>query len=356
VAKTNAVGKKREFWAVLPVLPAAELTALAQLYEQLGFEGVFAAQVYGPPFVPLAAASTVTTRLKLGTGIAIAAARSPMDTAMAALDLDRICEGRFILGLGSSISSWTEDIFGAPKIKPLSHMRDTVAAIRHIEGGAHLGLQPYEGTYFKASFAAMIQQAPPHRARIPIILGALREKMVRLSAEIADGLTGHAMWSVDWTMNKMMPAFLEELEKHGRKREDVMVSIWSWVAINDNKAEAIEDARSTIAYYASAKQYESFFQGNGHLDEALACQAGLEQSRDISSFKHHVSDEMVETFVAAGSAEEVAEKLEPLWAFADHLCPAPPLWNLDPATVAAYSERIGHFVAAQTAQSQTGIT
>jgi alkanesulfonate monooxygenase SsuD/methylene tetrahydromethanopterin reductase-like flavin-dependent oxidoreductase (luciferase family) len=350
VTKTNAVGKKREFWAMLPVLPAAELSALAQLYEQLGFEGVFAAQVYGPPFVPLAAASTVTSRLKLGTGIAIAATRSPTETAMAALDLDRICEGRLILGLGSSISSWTEGIFGTPAIKPLTHLRDTVAAIRHIEAGAHLGLQPYEGSYFNATFDAMIQQAPPYRAKIPIILGAMREKMVRLSAEIADGVTGHPMWSVDWTINQMMPSFIDELEKHGRSREDVMVSIWPWVAISDNKAEAIEDARSTIAYYASAKQYESFFEGNGHLDGALACQAGLELDRDISSFKHNVSDEMVETFVAAGSAEEVAEKLEPLWAIADHLCPTPPLWNLEPEKVAAYSERIGHFVAGQTAQ------
>ena len=350
MTNSNAVGKRRAFWAMLPVLPAAELAALAQLYEQLGFEGVFSAQVYGPPFVPLAAASTVTTRLKLGTGIAIAATRSPFETAMAALDLDRICEGRLILGLGSSISSWTEDIFGTPEIKPLTHLRDTVAAIRHIEAGAHLGLQPYEGEYFKANFEAMIQQAPPYRAKIPIILGALREKMVRLSAEIADGVTGHPMWSVDWTVNKMMPAFLQELEKHGRKREDVMVSIWPWVAINDNKAEAMDDARSTIAYYASAKQYESFFAGNGHLDAALACQAGLERDRDISSFKHNVSDEMVETFVAAGSAEEVAEKLEPLWSVADHLCPTPPLWNLAPETVAAYSERIGHFVAAQALQ------
>jgi probable F420-dependent oxidoreductase len=350
VSKTNAVGNKRQFWAVLPVLPAAELTALAQLYESLGFEGVFAAQVYGPPFVPLAAASTVTTSLKLGTGIAIAAARSPMDTAMAALDLDRICEGRLTLGLGSSISSWTEGIFGTPEIKPLTHLRDTIAAIRHIEAGAHLGLQPFEGKYFKATFEAMIQQPPPYRAKIPIILGAMREKMVRLSAEVADGVTGHPMWSVDWTVNHMMPVFLEELEKHGRNRKDMMVSIWPWVAINDDKAEAIEDARSSIAYYASAKQYQSFFEGNGYLAEALACQAGIEQDRDISTFKHNVTDEMVETFVATGSAEQVAEKLEPLWAFADHLCPTPPLWNIAPEKIEAYSERIGHFVAAQTAQ------
>lgn len=84
VTKTNAVGKQRAFWAVLPVLPAPELAELARQYESLGFEGVFSVQVYGPPFIPLAAASTVTTRLGLGTGVAIAAARSPIETAMAA--------------------------------------------------------------------------------------------------------------------------------------------------------------------------------------------------------------------------------------------------------------------------------
>jgi hypothetical protein len=50
-------------------------------------------------------------------------------------------------------------------------------------------------------------------------------------------------------------------------------------------------------------------------------------NHDISSFKHHVPDEMVETFVALGSITDVAEKLEPLWSVADHLCPTPLLWN-----------------------------
>lgn len=345
--KLNGVGNKREFWAPLPVLPGPALAALARQYEAIGFEGVFSTQVYGPPFVPLAAASTVTTRLKLGTGIAIAATRSPMETAMAAMDLDRISEGRAVLGLGTSVSSWTSGIYGTPDIKPLTHLRETIEVIRHIEAGAHRGLQPYEGTYFKAHFEDMLQTAPPQRARIPIIVAALREKLVRLSAEIADGVIGHPMWSVDWTVNKMAPAFRDELQKQGRKREDVLVSIWPWVAINDDKAQAIEDARSTMAYYASAGQYESFFAEHGFLAEAKACQAGIEANRDITTFKHSVPDAMVETFVAAGSLDEVRVKLEPLWAVADHLCPAPPMWNLAPEIIQGYSERIGQFVMAE---------
>src|SRR3546814_13443987 len=74
----------------MPVLPGAALTATVQQMEKAGFEGVFVLQIYGPPFVPLAAASTVTETLKLGTGIAIAGTRSPLETAYAAMDLDRI--------------------------------------------------------------------------------------------------------------------------------------------------------------------------------------------------------------------------------------------------------------------------
>lgn len=353
MSKTNAIGEPRKFWAVLPVLPAPQLAGLAQQYESLGFEGAFATQVYGPPFVPLAAASTVTRKLMLGTGIAIAATRSPMETAMAIMDLDRISQGRAILGLGSSISSWTSGVFGTPDIKPLAHLRDTVAAIRHIEAGAHLGLAPYDGTYFKAGFEAMLQTAPPCRKKIPIWIAALREKLVRLSAEIADGVIGHPMWSIDWTVNHMAPAYLDELHKQGRDRKDVCVSIWPWVAINDDKAEAIADARSTVAYYASAVQYESFFEMNGFGAEARACQAGIDASKDISTFEHHVTDAMVETFVATGSIKAVAATLEPLWSVANHLCPAPPMWNLAPAKVQVYLEKIGEFVATQVSAAPT---
>jgi alkanesulfonate monooxygenase SsuD/methylene tetrahydromethanopterin reductase-like flavin-dependent oxidoreductase (luciferase family) len=349
MSNTNAVGKKRQFWAALPVLPGPQLSAVAQQYEALGVEGVYAIQVYGPPFVPLAAASTVTTTLQLATGIAIAATRSPMETAMAAMDLDRISEGRFTLGLGSSASMWTTGIYGGPQIKPVAHLRDTIAAIRHIEAGAHLGLEPYAGSYFKADFESMLQTAPPYREKMPILVAALREKLVRLGAEIGDGIIGHPMWSVDWTVNHMIPAFVDELEKQQRQRRDVSVSIWPWVAINNDRAEAIEDARSSIAYYASAQQYEHFFEMNGFLQEARACQAGIVANRDITSFKHHVPDAMVETFVAVGSVEEVSEKLEPLWSVADHLCPAPPMWNLSAEKVTFYTQAIAGYIAASLA-------
>ena len=64
-------------WGVVQPLPAPIIAQLAQQAESQGVVGVFAPQVYGPPFIPLAVAAGATERLQLASGIAIAAARSP---------------------------------------------------------------------------------------------------------------------------------------------------------------------------------------------------------------------------------------------------------------------------------------
>src|SRR3989475_11761263 len=111
-------------WGVItPAVPPGVLAGQAKMYEQAGLEGLFAPQVYGPPFVPLAAAAAVTTRVKLASGIALAFARSPFETAMAAIDLDRISGGRFPLGLGGGIHAWSEGVFGMPHGNTLEPLR-----------------------------------------------------------------------------------------------------------------------------------------------------------------------------------------------------------------------------------------
>ena len=66
------MANKPRYWGTLSPLPAQVITAQAQQFESMGLEGVFAPQVYGPPFIPLAVAAGATTRLKLASGIALA--------------------------------------------------------------------------------------------------------------------------------------------------------------------------------------------------------------------------------------------------------------------------------------------
>jgi alkanesulfonate monooxygenase SsuD/methylene tetrahydromethanopterin reductase-like flavin-dependent oxidoreductase (luciferase family) len=228
-------------------MPAPELVATARMMEELGIDGLFAPQVLGPPWIPLAAAAAVTERVLLGSGIAIAAARSPFETATAALDMDRLSGGRFVLGLGTSVLAWTQGVFGSSVEKQVSHLRETVAAVRHVIDGGHRGLAPFEGEFYRADFKELQPLAPPVREKIPIWIAALRSKMLRLAAEIGDGLVGHPMWSIEWTLDRMRPQFESALTAAGRKREDIEVNLWYWAAPGDDERQAIDDSRPTMA-------------------------------------------------------------------------------------------------------------
>lgn len=323
-------------WSVLQALPAPILVAIAKQAEADGIHGVFAPQVYGPPFLPLAVAAGVTDRLQLASGIAIAAVRSPFETAMAAIDMDRISGGRFILGLGASVLSWSSGIFGAPEHKPLAHLRETVQAVRHIVKGAHRGLEPFEGTYYQADFRELSPTEPPLRDEIPIWIAALRAPMVRLAAEIGDGMIGHPMWSIEWAVERMAPELAAALDGAGRSRDEIEVSIWPWVAPNPNEAEAIEDSRATIAFYGGVAQYESFFEAHGYLDVARKLQQGVRRG-DYMSVAHLVPDEMVRTFVAVGEPAAVRERVAKLDPLADSICPIPPAYGLPPEKLMFYA-------------------
>ena len=329
----------RRYWSVITPMPAALIGALAKQAEDQGVTGLFAPQVYGPPFITLAAAAVTTERIHLASGIAIAPVRSPFETAMAALDMDRLSNGRFVLGLGTSVHAWTSGVFGTPRYKPVSHLRETVAAVRHVIAGAHKGLAPFEGEYYRADFRELQPSAPPVRERIPIWIAALRARLVGLAAEVGDGLIGHPMWSVRWTLEKMKPEFEAALTKAGRRRHAVEVNLWPWLAPNDDERQAIEDSRPTMAFYGGIKQYESFFEAHGFGEVARKLQAGVQQG-DYTKVAHLVPDEMVRTFVAVGPAEKVRAAIEPLWGFADSLCLVPPVYALPFEKVAAYYDAI----------------
>ncbi|MFQ5457939.1 MAG: LLM class flavin-dependent oxidoreductase [Myxococcota bacterium] len=308
---------------------------LAKQAEASGIHGCFAPQVYGPPFLPLAVAAGVTDRIQLASGIAIASARSPFETAMAAIDMDRISMGRFVLGIGASVKAWSQGVFGAPEHKPLTHLRETVAAVRHIVRGADKRLAPFEGTYYKADFRDYQAIEPPLRSEIPIWVAALRARMVRLAAEIGDGVIGHPMWSSDWALNHMQPELTSALAAAGRRREDIEVNLWPWAAPNPNEAEALEDARATMAFYGGAQQYESFFEAHGFLDVARKLQEGVQRG-DYLSVAHLVPDEMVRTFVALGEPEKVREEIGKFASMADSLCIVPPVYGLSPEKILFY--------------------
>jgi alkanesulfonate monooxygenase SsuD/methylene tetrahydromethanopterin reductase-like flavin-dependent oxidoreductase (luciferase family) len=340
----NACGQDRRWWGVMPILPAPIMGGIAKQMEAVGFEGCFSLQIYGPPFVPMAAVAAMTDTLKVSTGIAVAGTRSPVETAFAAMELDTISQGRFVLGLGTSLHSAVCGIYGEPKRKLLTHLREVVKVVRYVNANAHKGMEPIHGEYFNAEWTEMMLTAPPVREEIPIWIAALKDKLTSMALEIADGLMVHALWTVDYTVAKK-PFIEAELARFGRKRSDVEVNAWPWIAINDDKQQAINDSRATVAAYVGYKEYEAFFDAIGFGDEARACQLAGGEHGDVSSVIKNVSDEMVEAFVKCGPVDEVLEKIEPFWDVVDSLCPMTPYRDLTMEQLTMYNGGLYQMVA-----------
>src|SRR3990172_12030857 len=162
---------------------AADIARLARLAEDAGFDTLWAAEMSHEPFLPLAAAATSTSRIGLGTSIALAFVRSPWVTALSALDLDVLSCGRFILGLGTGLKRLNERWHGVAYGKPTPHIRECIKVIRLITERAHTG-EPirFSGHYYDVDIQGWQRPLAPVRERIPIYLAGVREGMIRTAA------------------------------------------------------------------------------------------------------------------------------------------------------------------------------
>ena len=109
------------------------IAAVAREAEERGHvRGLFVAEAAHDPFIALTLASTVTSRIELGTSIAVAFARTPMELAYSAYDLQRLTGGRLVLGLGSQIKPHITRRYAMPWSDPAGRMREYVEALRAI--------------------------------------------------------------------------------------------------------------------------------------------------------------------------------------------------------------------------------
>lgn len=328
-----------KIWAQLPPVHKDILVPMVQGYEAAGIEGIWCSQTFAAPFIPLAAAASVSDKLKLGTGIALAFARSPLETALNAMDLDRISGGRAVLGLGSSAQS-LNDAFGVEYGKPITHMREVIGLIRTIVAGAHTGeLGVLEGEYHRLDLSHFRTFEPPVRAEIPIYLPAVFEKAVQMAGELANGLLAHPLWADSWIHNQLESNLKLGLDKAGRARNEVTVNLQMFVAINDDKQEAINDCRQNIAWYSQSPQYLRYFEAIGFGKEAAGIQEAFARN-DFEAMFAACSDDMVEAIALVGSMDEVKKRFASRTVAADAATPVIPHVGLSQEKSRYYTAKI----------------
>src|SRR6187200_1200300 len=156
-------------------VPLADHEPLIRRAEAAGYDDLWSAETNGADgFTPLALAAAWTERMRLLTGVVNPYTRGPSLLAQSAAALADASSGRFVLGIGSSSPAIVERWNEVPFVKPLSTVRESVETLRPVLRGER-GVGGFK-----------LEMGPRHE--IPIIVAALRDRMVRLAAEIGDGL------------------------------------------------------------------------------------------------------------------------------------------------------------------------
>lgn len=189
-SKEVTLGYSTGYWGSGP--PAGALEAILEA-DRLGFSSVWTAEAYGSDsLTPLAWWGSQTKNVRLGTSIVQMSARTPAATAMAAMTMDHLSNGRFILGLGASGPQVVEGWYGQPYPKPLARTREYVDIVRQIV--SRRAPVDFHGEFYDMPFKdgaglgkPLKSTIHPRRDSIPIYLGAEGPKNVALSAEICDG-------------------------------------------------------------------------------------------------------------------------------------------------------------------------
>lgn len=265
----------------------------AALAESLGYESVWTTHtVAREPLQVLAAYAARTERIGLGTGVVPAPIRHPIATAMEAATLDEASGGRLRLGIGISHRSLIEGWYGLPFDKPLGRMREYATIVRALldEGNVN-----FEGEHYTARFSFLGYRP---RKGIGLIFAALAPGMLRLAAELADGVV---LWmcSPRYIRETIRPTIEEALAKHGRDPAtfDVIAAVPS--ALTENVAAARDAFRRVAQPYPQLPFYRRVIEAGGHADALAAADAG-----------EPLPDSFVDAMAGAGDGDAIRAKIE----------------------------------------------
>ncbi len=325
-----------------------EAPEVARAAEEAGFAGMWANDTKHNPFVALAIAALRTSRLELGTGVAVAFSRSPMVVAQTAWDLARLSGGRFLLGLGTQVRAHIERRFGMSWDPPVPKLREYVQAVRAVWRSWQEGVAlRAEGTYYRLTLMGpFFNPGPNPQPSIPILIAGVNEGLCRLAGEVADGFILHPMHSVRYLREFALPHIQEGLVKSGRTRAELQLYAPVIIApgeTRDELAAAVARARARIAFYGSTPTYRPLLDIIGYGDVADRLHR-LVAERRMDETPGQVPDAVLEAIVVRGSYEEIGRQLRE--RYAGLLDRVASYWPFTPADRAGWTRMVMAFHAA----------
>ncbi len=281
--------------------------------EEIGYDGAFSFEAKHDPFLPLVSAAETTRELLLGTAVAIAFARNPMNLANLAYGIQSISEGRFILGLGSQIRPHIQNRFSMPWSNPAKRMREIVLAIKAIfarwEGVAELD---FRGEFYRHTLMIpAFDPGPNPFGPPPIYVGGFGPLMTEVAGEVADGFFGHPFNTRESLEINVLPAIERGLAKSRRTRSDIDLIFATLVVTADTEEEFERSklaARKQLAFYGSTPAYRPTLDCHGWGDLHLELNRLSKENR-WDEMSDLIDDEVLEAIAVVGPRKEIAGKL-----------------------------------------------
>lgn len=290
-----------------------EIGAYAKKLENIGFDGTFTFEGQHEPFLPLAIATQHTQRAEIGTGIAVAFARNPMNLANLGYDLQLMSQGRFILGLGTQIQAHIEKRFSMPWSKPATRMKEMIEAIRAIwhcwETGEKLR---FEGEFYRHTLMTPTFIPGPNPFGLPKIFAAgVGPVMTEAVCEVADGFTIHPFNTAKSLRELSMPAIQKGLAKNRYSKNAFEISCNVIIGSGKNEAElaaARDIVKKQIAFYGSTPAYRPVLECHGWGDLQTELNR-LSKLGEWDAMANLITDEILEAIAIVGPRDEIAPRI-----------------------------------------------
>jgi probable F420-dependent oxidoreductase len=278
--------------------------------EAAGFGAAWVTETVRDPYLRLAGAATETDHLRLGTGVAIAFARSPMTTAQSAHDLQRLSGGRLLLGLGSQVRAHVTRRFSMPWGSAARRMREYVLALRAIWASWNDATAlDFAGEFYTHTLMTpFFDPGPTGYGPPPVLLGGVGAQMTAVAGEVADGFICGPLTSELSFREITLPALQAGQARRAEPEAPFTVCAMPLIVTGADAEQTrlvAEATRARIAFYASTPAYRSVLERHGWaaLHDRLH---DLSRTGQWAQMTAVVDDEVLHAFAIVAAPDDVA--------------------------------------------------
>ena len=229
------------------------LATSARSLEDAGVDSLWLGEYFQSAVARAAVVASATERVRVGTGVLQAFARSPLATALAADDLQEIAGGRFVLGVGSQVPAANRAWHGVETPKPVAMLAEVIDAMRALWAAPETDRVRFEGEHIQLDVPGF--RPPRTQPHPPVFIGGAGTATTDLAAEVADGMLGHLFWSY--------PVAADTVERFGHSAMGPRPVTVSRIVAPATVEGSRTDASRRLAHYAVTPAYAAVLERAG---------------------------------------------------------------------------------------------